>query len=299
MDLVIVTATTNAAKAQGCLDSWGDVPLVIVSNGGGAVTLNRPERRVEVVSRTEYLGTVPAFNLGVEAALDMDAEIIACLHDDFEIHDPDWVKKTVTHFRRHPACGLAGFGGAIGLGAPNIYQIPYDPMQLARVGFRSNLVDAEVHGIRSLLPERVACLDGFSQIGRKEFWSARGRTYREGVCPTCKSQGFVQSARANMCGFCDGQDNSEVQPNLYQQLEDLGVTHHLYDGLLGCYAARLGWETWYLPIAGKHYGGRTAVGDQGYQHWALSTIPGGDHGFWQQAHQHGYREFRDVLPLRV
>jgi len=39
-------------------------------------------------------------------------------------------------------------------------------MQLARQDFRSNLREAELHGIRSLKAERVICHDGFSLIGR-------------------------------------------------------------------------------------------------------------------------------------
>ena len=68
---------------------------------------------------------------------------------------------------------------------------------------------------------------------------------------------------------------------------------------LGCLAARYGWETWYLPIACTHYGGRTAVGDPGYPAWAPPQVEGGDQGFWAHAHRTGYDAFRDVLPLRV
>jgi hypothetical protein len=129
--------------------------------------------------------------------------------------------------------------------------------------------DAELHGYRSLLAERVACLDGFSQIGRAGFW--RGHT-------------------------TGGQRISEGPWTI---LKDLGIVHHLYDGLLGCIAKRNGWETWYLPVACHHYGGRTAVADQGYQLWAERRIAGGDRGFWEAAHRIGYDTFRDVLPLRA
>ncbi len=282
MKLIVVTATTNLTQALPCIRSWRcaeqGLGLVIVINGGPRIYLIPDDLvgmagALSIVYADEYLGTVPAFNRGVTDAFAGadDAEIYACLHDDLEILDPDWAKKVETLFKRHPSCGLAGFGGAIGLGDPEIYQKPYAPMQLARVGFRSNMPEAEKHGIRSMLPERVACLDGFSQIGRREFFL--------------------------------GIHNPETRPGPEQQpwqaLEDIGIIHHFYDGALGCLAARYGWETWYLPIACQHYGGRTAVGDTGYQAWAQATIPGGDHGFWEQAHKHGYEEFRDVLPLRV
>jgi hypothetical protein len=262
MKLCVVTATTNKAQAQSCINSWGTVDSIVVTNG----TADEP-----------YLGTVPAFNKGVREALAMDYDIIACFHDDLEILDPDWAKKVLTHFTRHPSCGLAGFGGAIGLGDSEIYQKPYDPMQLARVGFRSNMTNAEAHGLRSLLPERVAVLDGFSQIGRREFWIG----LRQGVA--YEPRWYPAS----------------TTPNLFKEMEALGVTHHFYDGMLGCYAKRLGWDAWYLPIACHHYGGRTAVGDRGYQQWASQQVEGGDHGFWTKAHEIGYWEFKDVLPIRL
>jgi hypothetical protein len=266
--LAIVTASTNLDRSEGCRDSWRDMardqdlPIIIVRNGPDAQ------------GRQAYLGTVPAFRAGIDRVLaSLDAEIICAFHDDFEIQENDWDQKVLRHFQRQPACGLAGFGGAIGLGAEKLYQVPYDPMQLARIGFRSNLHDAEVHGVRSLLTERVACLDGFSQIGRRAFWEgADGRT--------------GDPAKAHL-----------GRP--WTVLDKLGVVHHFYDGMLGCLARRYNWEVWYLPIAGTHYGGRTAVGDPGYQEWAKTQTTEGDHGFWEQAHKIGYEHFRDVLPLRV
>jgi hypothetical protein len=275
MKLCVVTATTDYARAQSCIDSWGDVPLILVQNGPGGAYLNQPEREIQIISSPEYLGTVPAFNLGVQTALEAGYDLICCFHDDLAIHDPDWAHKVETHFVRHSSCGLAGFGGAIGLGDADIYQKPYAPQQLARVGFRSNMQDAELHGIRSRLPERVACLDGFSQIGRREFFAGdhlRGD--------------FINPL-------------TERLPRPWEVMVDLGIVHHFYDGVLGCLAKRYSWEVWYLPIACHHYGGRTAVGDRGYQSWASSQVTGGDHGFWESAHKIGYEEFRDQLPIRV
>jgi hypothetical protein len=265
--LGIVTATTNQARAHRCLDSWRDtasdlgIAIAIIPNGG-------------VHSGTEgYLGTVPAFRRGVDQLLHVapHLDVIACFHDDLEILEPDWDRRLLDFVDRTPGLGLCGFGGALALGDDDLYQKPYAPVQLARQHFRSNLVDAETHGIRSLLPERVACLDGFSQIGRRDFWEGRPGPYS----PTAGDR-----------------------PRPWTDLEDLGVIHHFYDGMLGCLAARMGWETWYLPVRCRHYGGQTAVGDPGYQRWAEATH-GGDRAIWEAAHRIGYEAFRDVLPLRV
>lgn len=268
MTLCVVTATTRRGKASRCIDTWYATKtlhfdIVVVENG---------------TEHQDYLGVVAAFRAGVAEALDQHprCEVIACLHDDLEILEDGWDQKLLRHFRDRPAMGLAGFGGAIGVGADDLYQTPYAPMQLARQGFRSNLVDAEAHGLRSLVPQRVACLDGFSQIGRRAFW-----------------QGYTAPTVVGSTAQADR------QPRPWDVLDGLGVVHHAYDGMLGCLAARYGWETWFLPIRCHHLGGQTAVGDAGYQQWALNQIAGGDAGFWAEAHRIWYDHFRDVLPLRI
>jgi hypothetical protein len=221
----------------------------------------------------------------------MDADVLAHLHDDLEILEEGWDEKVIDFFTRYPKVGLAGFGGGTGLGDDNIYQVPYNPMQLARKDFVSNMRDAEAHGRRAhtgsdhrwgFQPERVACLDGFSQIGRADFWRGIRQTHSQDP-------------------FAPG-----VPGNLFAQMASWGVIHHFYDGMLGCFAKRLGWEAWMLPIACHHYGGRTAVGDARYQSWAnqhphTKDAPDvmGDQLFWIQAHRIGYEQFRDVLPIRV
>jgi hypothetical protein len=270
--ICVVTATTNIARAAQCINSWRADQLVVVLNGATG-DVDTEDIAAHWLVSPEYLGSVPAFRLGVNYALEQtDADIIACLHDDLEIKDPHWLARTGRHFDRTKDCGLAGFGGAIGLGDADLYKVPYSPHQLARSGFRSNMHDAEVHGVRSLLAEPVACLDGFSQIGRRAFFE--GATYPHTAI-----------------------DEGGRRP--WTLLENLGVVHHAYDGMLGCLAARYGWSTWYLPIACQHYGGRTAVGDRGYSNWAAGKVEGGDAAFWDQAHRIWYDNFRDVLPLRV
>jgi hypothetical protein len=284
--LAIVTATTDVERARPCFDSWiryADEPPPIFLT---LQTVTRPtavevaKTNVAWIYSEEYLGSVKAFRIGVEAALHGDYQVIACLHDDFEIQESHWDRKVLKYFTRRWDIGLLGFGGATGLGALDMYQKPYDPMSLARTGFRSDLQDAETHGVRSVLAERVACLDGFSQVGRREFW-----------------EGYLNPMAAN--DMLRQQLLRSLRP--WQVLEDLGIVHHLYDGLLGAIAARNNWETWYVPLRAKHWGGRTAVGDPGYQLWADAQTgsEGGDQLFWDQAHRIGYAQFRDVLPLRV
>ena len=231
--LAVVSATLESTDLiRKCTTSWaqrsdGDYPTYTVKG---------------------RCGVVPLFAEGLARALrDTKADIIACLHDDVEIKENAWDRQVIEFFDAHPACGLLGFGGGTGLGSADIYHCNYNPMQLARQDFVSNMDDAEVHGRRArLVPdpdethlyaaERVACLDGFSQIGRRGFWQGRLRQPH----PTIRQ--------------------ADDQTNLFERLTDLGLVHHAYDAALGCYAKRLGWEVWMLPIACKHWGGQTAVG---------------------------------------
>lgn len=255
--LMVVTASLDVPRAAECIDSWNrtafyEVPVVVISG---------------------HMGVVPAFAQGIQHALNAGAEIIACLHDDVLIEQPDWDLAVLSLFEKYPQCGLLGFGGGTGLGHADIYQKGYSPYDLAREGFISNMRDAEAHGRRVRTAQRVACLDGFSQIGRAGFWHGVQRDR------------FILEDYSN--------------PNIMQQMADWGLVHHAYDSALGAWAKRLGWEVWMLPIAVHHFGGRTAVGDPRYAAWAETIVPGGDRAFWELAHKEVYERFRDVLPIRV
>lgn len=294
--LAIVTATLDPARAEDCLASWRnmasaalDLYVVLQAGaedgwqGGGDTLIGQTLVRC----MKDVQGVVPAFALGVAKALEDGAQVIACLHDDLRIDQRGWDAAVLAHFRTHPQAGLLGFGGGVGLGAEDIYQTPYNPMQLARQVFVSNMRDAEAHGLRVNFPVRVACLDGFSQVGTCEFWRGNHADLYSGTWV-----GRAVVAHGN--------------GNLFEQMQKLGVIHHFYDGMLGCYAKRLGYDVWMLPIACHHFGGRTAVGDARYTEWAnkraadggAPDVPG-DGLFWEQAHQIGYDHFKDVLPIRV
>lgn len=270
--LAIVTATMNPTRAKDCFASWlgrstyhhpvyvvqttlpGTVePAAIKEDTREVLTAFAPG--VTILHRHQG-GVVPAFAEGVEAAYVGGAQAVLCLHDDVLIDEDDWdstLANLVTLGMR-----FGGFGGAKGLGSDSLYKAPYDPMQLARQDFVSNMRDAEAHGRRLLHSEPCVCFDGFSQFGDGDW--------------------FRQA---------------------WRWLGASGIQHHFYDGILGCIAARYRVAGWLIPVACHHFGGRTAVADEFYQAWAKGVHPDGDQGFWVQAHEIGYREFADVLPLRV
>ena len=274
--LVVCTATANLAEALPRLDRWRSLgafewPLVIVENG--TVTDTKLSDGRFLIDRTpHFLGSVGAMARAVHCvrlAYGTATEILVALHDDVEILEEGWDAQVLDLFASNAKCGLAGFSGAAGLGSDDIYQTPYDPMQLARQGFRSNLVDAEAHGRRSFRTERVVCHDGFSLIGRASWWL------------------WGQDSRRRGLG------------TPWDQLRQVGMQHHGYDSALGLLAHLAGWESWYLPVKCQHLGGRTAVANQDYQAWAQQQVEGGDQGFWQEAHRALYELGRGTLPLRV
>ncbi len=276
--LWIVTASTNPFKTRRWHESWNNKSAVelkhravTVWNGAAAWEGRLSNVQLDtggLIITGDYLGVVPAFCLGLQAVIHRAGpkDVIACLHDDVEIFEQDWDLRVLEHFDAHPNTVLAGFFGATGLGDPEIYKKPYDPMQLARYDCWSNMDDAEAHGSRSTEAKRVVVLDGFSQIMSRDF--------------------ALFAAEA---------------------LQGTGVTHHFYDGMLGCLAAEYSdmfidedeKEVWMIPVSCHHAGGQTAVGDAGYQAWAKTKIEGGDQGFWEEAHKAGYNRFRHVLPLRL
>lgn len=273
--LVVVTATANLAEALPRIEQWRerstfDWPLVIVENGH--VSDLRPADGNFTIERTHrWLGSVGAMRMGMSVVRQVyrEAEVIVALHDDVEIDAQDWDVLVLDHFQRYPGCGLAGFSGALGLGRSDLYLNGYDPMQLARQDFLSNLRQAELHGRRGLRPCAVACHDGFSLIGRASWWL----------------WGREASGKA-------------TQPP-WERLWTLGMVHHAYDSAMGLLAHQAGWYSWYLPVACEHLGGRTAVANHEYQQWAMSQVEGGDAGFWHQAHKLLYEMGRGVLPIRV
>lgn len=186
-------------------------------------------------------------------------EYTAFFHDDIEIHDQDWVERVENFFAAQPRCGMVGFGGAAGLGTADIYKHPYDLHQMARLDFMSNMVDAEQHGRRITEPEQGVVLDGFAQIIRKTAYEEVGG---------------------------------------WETILKMEITFHMYDAAMACLLARKGWEVWVLPVSCTHHGGRTSTTPE-YDAWLRKQGVHGDSEVHQKAHRIVYKEFRDVLPLRV
>jgi hypothetical protein len=239
--LALVTATLNIEQSAECLESWATLAAY---------------RYPTFVIKGEY-GVVPAFAEGVRLAFQNGAQAVLALHDDVLIEEADWDLKVLHALDSGYTFG--GFGGALTLGAEDIYRTDYNPMQLARGGFVSNMREAEAHGRRSTFPQECVCFDGFSQLGTKAWF---GRAWEE-----LEKLGFVHH-------FYDG---------------GLGCLAKRYGAQPGVL----------VPVKCHHFGGRTAVANTDYHQWAKEQVVGGDQGFWEDSHRIGYEAFRNELPLRV
>lgn len=101
--------------------------------------------------------------------------MIAYIHDDVIIHERGWDARIMREFE-DPQVGIVGFAGAPGLGHPQMYApgVQYHHQLLGRVGFMSNLRNAEIHGRRFNGERDVAVLDGLGIIVRREVLERAG-----------------------------------------------------------------------------------------------------------------------------
>jgi len=190
---------------------------------------------------------------------DSTADILAFVHTDVTIYEPDWMGIVTDFFKARPECGLLGFGGARGLGTPDIYKTPYRLQQLARIDYWSNDREAETHGKRATDNMQVTMLDGFALIFSREAYEAMG-------------------------GWKDALDG--------------GLSFHAYDFWACCRMQELGYEVWMLPLDVHHHGGGTSVSRE-YDEWLRGRGIAGDSEIHTKAHEVIYERLRSVLPWRV
>lgn len=95
-------------------------------------------------------------------------DILAYFHSDLFILEPGWNDMVLREFE-DPDVAVAGFFGATGIGSERINVEPYHPHLLARYNPISNMVNAEEHGGRVIVPCDVAVLDSLSMIVRRSF----------------------------------------------------------------------------------------------------------------------------------
>lgn len=97
------------------------------------------------------------------------SDVIAYIHDDVTIHDPNWLGRVHSLFASNPECVCVGFGGATALGSPDLYKQRYQLSNMARRGYCSNQTDWQTHGSHEKGDKRVAVVDAFFMAVRTNF----------------------------------------------------------------------------------------------------------------------------------
>jgi hypothetical protein len=282
-ELWVICPSWNGDRAETLISTLdtladGNVTYIVV---GASRPENAQPRRAWWLRFQLPMSPVEAMAAGAQLAIEhLDVEddaLFAFLHDDMTIDQQGWDLELISHFEKHPRCGLAGLGGALGFATDDIYRSPYDYRQLERIDFVSNMREAEAHGRRVTEPQRVAALDGFSLIVTREFYQAVNvRDLHSGFPP--QNTGYGQW---NEC------------------LRD-GIPFHMYDAWISCRAAELGYETWLIPLACHHEGGRTSVGMAEQYRGVVERLGyESPEDLYAKAHQRIYERFQRVLPIRV
>jgi hypothetical protein len=135
----------------------------------------------DTINDTAKLGPYPEYVVSGEKTMNAYQKlfeqakhpILAYIHDDVSIHEPGWDGRVLREFD-DPSVGVVGFGGAIAQGSTGMYDRPFDPGCLGRIGFRSNMRDWQRHGALFEGECDVAVLDGFSLIVRREILEKMG-----------------------------------------------------------------------------------------------------------------------------
>lgn len=166
----------------------------------------------------DNLGVIRSYQWLYDAMNRHEYDIAMYAHDDLQAMESDWDYRVKVEFR-DPSVAIVGFGGALGHGTDDLYKRPFEIPQLIRIGYRSNVNDAEVHGERFTGAGNAVFCDGFALCIRRSFLDAIG--------------GWSQ---------------------LIGNVDFIG-----YDMAICALARRYGWKIRVVGVKCHHYGGGTSV----------------------------------------
>jgi Glycosyltransferase like family len=153
LTLELIIATWNQPEWERCVASWQRDAIPPKS---------------QIISKQ---GILDAYQVGYDHC---HAALLAYLHDDLLCLDRYWLSRVLAEFDADPTVAIVGFAGAPGYGHPAMYSQPYHHSSLGRVGFASNMVNAEQHGGRFTGSRDVVVLDGMALIVRRSFLDELG-----------------------------------------------------------------------------------------------------------------------------
>lgn len=236
------------------------------SLGSGVSALAESDR---VIRNATNYGVLHTFKQGYEAAT---GDVIAFIHSDVLIHEPNWDLKMQAAFARDPKLGLAGLFGGKGL-HPG--------------GGRENCFS----NMRGLKWGKCGCHDPAGLH--------HGKITTE-ITPCVMFDGVGLFFRKS------------VLKHLVEETDAFAAwraPHHFYDRILSLKVAAAGWRLAVLPLAFDHLCGATAGMSKVYKASALEwlterghklkegQIP--DQAIYNVAEAQFFAEWSERLPLRV
>lgn len=202
MTIVLAVATWRQPEWLRCVTSW-NCPYVLAEN----------------------MDIVPAYQKMFESL--HDADVIGYVHDDLVCLEYGWQERVLAEFE-DPHVALVGFAGAPGQGHPLMYQVPYHHASMGRVGFRSNMANAEIHGQRFSGSCNAAVLDGLAIFVRRNFLRDIGGwptgtpvsyfMYAEWLCCMARRHGKKIRVAGVACDHLGGRSTG-LNPNLNPDFE--------------------------------------------------------------------------------
>jgi GT2 family glycosyltransferase len=206
MKLELISATLRQPTWRECLDSWSKN------------TLREWSTRLMENDLTGQ-GLLESYQTAFDES---EADILLFIHDDLIMHDTLWNMRLLHEFK-DPKVGMVGFAGALGHGTDDLYTSPYKLSNMARQGFRSNMVDAEKHGERFSGACDVSVLDGMALAIRRSVLLDMGGfpldsvigyyMYSEHLCCMTRRLGYRIRLLGCYCEHLSGKSTG-LNPNL-------------------------------------------------------------------------------------
>ena len=184
----------------------------------------RPRRHLTQLTVAQ-MDVVPAYQQGFELSVE---DILGFVHDDTVIYEHGWDERVLAEFN-DPAVGVVGFGGAPGFCHPSLRPDNYCLGAMGRVGFRSNMRNAEIHGARFAGACNVTILDGFAMFARREVLEKAGGwpmgtpvgyfCYDVWLCCIARELGYKVRLVGVDCDHLGGKSTG-LNPNLKVNMEE-------------------------------------------------------------------------------
>ena len=243
MKLSIVISVHNQLNlAKSCYENslwrhpdFNQVERIIIDNESTPPLRREDFPFAKIVRNEKNIGVYPTFKQGFEVST---GDVVAFLHSDVVVWEPDWEMRVLNTFNLNPQIGLVGFvgsdeidqlGGRGGGTMSNFQGKMLVNTSLGTTPDNWHGSPAEAHGKRMLGYQRGAVVDGCVMAIRRDAWNKIG--YRENFPP-----------------------------------------HHFYDRLISTQMLEVGYHVGVFGVAFDHISGQTVNQEKGYHTMAFEWL---------------------------